>query len=250
VQGKSVFIYGSCISRDIYSRLNAERTPLVGYVARSSLASAFAERINVEKYIDTLSSAFQKRMLQYDSKKSLSQLITRMKPGALVIDFIDERFNLLKIDGKALTVSTELKKCGYFNNRPSSSEIIGSGSERHFDLWKAGCDKFVDLVRACGLADRVVLIRTYWASVNDQGGVARGAYNGQDAEVQNRFLDRMYDYFLGRLPMTHEIKPSAAALVANSSHVWGEEPFHYVDRYYSSVAEELREKLEQLPSER
>ena len=79
-----VFILGSCVSRDAFS-LPSDGLELVGYFARTSLASAFHPQVaprSLAQLATAIPSSFQRRMVQADLDK-------RWRPGDDIIDLTD-----------------------------------------------------------------------------------------------------------------------------------------------------------------
>lgn len=88
-----LFIYGSCVSRDMLEYQQAEVT-LVKYIARSSLAAQLSVPFKNEAILDRLPSKFQREMLQVDMEKTLFKQLQQSDFDVLLLDFIDERFSI------------------------------------------------------------------------------------------------------------------------------------------------------------
>jgi hypothetical protein len=87
-------IYGSCVTRDIFSILEVD-DQVSEYRARSSIHSYVAPSISADMIPDlsAMSSGFQKRMVVDDFTKPK---ITNNRANPILVDFIDERFRVLK----------------------------------------------------------------------------------------------------------------------------------------------------------
>lgn len=228
-----ILIYGSCVSRDIFEYPENNGAEIVGYYARSSLASAFSKPadLNIDGY--DISSAFQKRMLQCDLAKTLREKIVETDFDVLLVDFIDERFSVAELTpGSIVTISAEFITWVHPTYRVLPEMNIPSGSPRHRELWLEGFNRFVQTLREAGKLDRLVINRVHWASTLDDGRGLPGNYSREFIEKTNAFLDWMY---LQASLASDEIKfidYEEKIFVSSSKHRWGVSPFHYIDDYY------------------
>lgn len=105
----------------------------------------------------------------------------------MIIDFIDERFDLFKFsDGAICTISPELIRSG-FNKETEKGKVIKSGSEEHFKLWNKGWKEFISSYENVKFAfylykdnDKVDIKwyseENFYELVNPQGGEYRVTY--------------------------------------------------------------------------
>ena len=106
----NVSIFGSCVSRDMIESglTSGAEIQLKTYIARQSVISSVSPPLVFDEDTIKLSSAFQKRMVIDDLKKKAFDLFSSDGSDYLIVDFIDERFNLASIDNSFVTCSTEL----------------------------------------------------------------------------------------------------------------------------------------------
>lgn len=104
-----VAIFGSCVSRDIFSIVDDCRDlVLAGYYARCSLASLAANPWVDAAVLQSIESPFQRKMVRADMDKSFIRFLGDAKFDVLLFDFIDERFNLQRMkNGALVTLSNE-----------------------------------------------------------------------------------------------------------------------------------------------
>ena len=222
-----VFIYGSCVTRDAFALEHGFE--LVDYVARSPFGSAFAEppkAVDVE--IDSIPSAFQRRMVRTDLHKQLEGLLRDKDFDYLLLDLIDERILLLPYQETLIAYSAELQTTGVQANY---DDLLAVGSEEYYALWMQGLDR---LLAACP-ASKIVVNRVFWATAADDGTelpdqpwIAR----------HNEVLKRLYAE-LSAHPEIRFIDYPEGLLVANSKHQWGAAPFHFVDGVSTHLLGEL-----------
>ncbi|WP_347108248.1 DUF6270 domain-containing protein [Paenarthrobacter sp. S56] len=159
----SIFIYGSCVSRDPFEKPNDFK--LEGYFARSSLASAFSEppaQGTPLPDVETLSSNFQKRMLETDINKSLPSLLRSTEFDYLVIDFIDERMSTVQLGESTITESEELKSTGF---AITPSDVHEPWSETGLALRLQGIQALTRIVDP----NKIIVNRVYCATVDTDG---------------------------------------------------------------------------------
>lgn len=232
-----VFIFGSCVSRDILNYQNDEME-LVGYFARSSFASAFSSLPIEDIYTKSLSSDFQRRIVSTDLNKSLEENIRSASFDLLLIDFIDERFNLFMFEhGGICTISNELRSTGFAPER-EAGQVIPSGDDEFFELWESGWTRFLSVVDSIGCRGKVRVNRALWATTTSSG---KGfpTYSANYILSANKFLERLYARAKNDLMGWQFIEPSASHFVAAEEHRWGLSPFHYIDAYYADALERI-----------
>ena len=110
-----VSVFGSCISRDILDYDKEHFLP-GAYVARQSFISSLSpspdvcidpERIN-------LTSSFQRRVVGWDINKKAFEVLSDQKGPLdyLLVDFFEERFDLVEFGGSIATYSNEFARSG------------------------------------------------------------------------------------------------------------------------------------------
>lgn len=233
-----IFIYGSCVSRDIIN-FGGDGFVLVDYLARSSLASAFHPKQIEDKYSATLVSPFQRRLVAADLSKELKVILEKIEFDLLLIDFIDERFNLFLFDdGSICTLSNEILKTGFLDTGPAG-QIINSGSDEFFTFWLNGWKLLVSELQINGLLDRVRVNPVLWASLTEDGNNFSPTYSQTKIDAANKTLNRLYSYVAADLGSHQFLQFSPTLFKGTNKHRWGLSPFHYVDEYYQTALRQL-----------
>jgi uncharacterized protein DUF6270 len=98
-------IFGSCVTRDLFDH-PALRPSLGHYVARCSVVSAVADPVATDEDSVVVPSAWQRRRVLADFQKTCFAQFAASVLDRLVIDLIDERFDLLRVDGSYVTRSS------------------------------------------------------------------------------------------------------------------------------------------------
>lgn len=232
----NVLIFGSCVSRDILSHSAKSKSSLVlvDYFARSSFASLVARSAGevVISYLDRIPSAFQRRMVERDLKKSFLTSIEDLDFDCLLVDFIDERFNVwFGADGTVCTLSSEFVQTGFLDEI-GGGRVVFSGSDEFWENWLLGWSAFVNKLRSVNKLDKIIINKVFW-SKNTVGGRAFGrAYSERRIFEANEFLEKIYARVEQDIPNCQFVMFSNDQLRAADVHKWGLSPFHYVDEYY------------------
>jgi hypothetical protein len=238
-----VLIFGSCVSRDILNFAGgSSRITLVDYYARSSIASLETDPCDLdEAYFDRIKSDFQRRMVRRDlSKAFLQDVVQRRDFDFILIDLIDERFDMYEVaPGAMATISGEFLATRYVTSRDRSSERwIRSGSERHRALWKAGVKRLFTLLAEHGLSDRVIVNKVFWAD-RMEDGAPLGEEDAGQREAANSLLAWMYEELAAYVPAPRWMEFPGELLRSSPAHRWGIAPFHYTNGYYAKAVEQL-----------
>jgi hypothetical protein len=247
-----VAIIGSCITRDLWPILGVEADEVL-YVSRTSLASLFSRPWSgVEVLADPpagLNRGPHNAVVADLKKTALSALIAH-RPEHIIFDFIDERFDLLALEGQVVTHSWELGVSGYLEQASlTEAHRVERLSNACDMIWTQGLAEMADLLQLTPLRDaQVILHEAQWAAdyVDADGKVvpfddsweqmpgtkvSRAAHNELLARYQQRFAQA--------LPKAQRVAASGLRR-GDVNHRWGLSPFHYVDAYYGQIWTQLQ----------
>jgi len=219
-----VFILGSCVSRDPFAMIEGHGFELVAYHARTSLASLAAPPHVDEKILDNIASAFQKRMVRADMEKTVLKEITNKPYDILLLDLIDERFNLA-VHGESIHTRSSEYQSGLY--QPNAYKSLGRFSNEKFELWKKGFAALVAAFRNRKAASKLVMNQVYLTTKSTLPP-PHTSHNAQNIDETNAFLDRMYEHAVLTCPELHVLEYGENELIADTHHKWGYAPFHYV----------------------
>lgn len=232
-----VFLYGSCVSRDLQERSSAVFYRRA-YIARQSLISATTAPYVFSGGI-TLDSAWQHRMVLGDLE---SNLLTRLaedgpRSDLVVWDLTDERLGVQPLgDGSFGTITPDSLRSGILDAFETQGEPIMFGAPVHRELWRRGLDRFTSLLDALGLRERTFVLAPQWAALDDNGHVIEpegGRSSAEWAEVYAPYVDAIRDAELPVLDLPVSYQRTHAG------HSWGPAPYHYVDEAYRHWATTL-----------
>lgn len=235
-----LLIFGSCVSRDILNHQgNAEKIFLVDYYARSSFASLGLQPCDERVELSKIDSAFQRRMVERDLCKAFFCDLERLSFDILLIDLIDERFDLyISDESSGCTLSNELYSSG-FQCASTRGFVVPSGSEKFWQLWEKGWECFVKKLLSAEMLDRVLVNQVFWSTRTESGGNFEPTYSRKRIDAANLLLERMYNRMRVDLQSSQFICFESDLMNGSINHRWGLSPFHYIDAYYQEAIRQL-----------
>ena len=225
-------IYGSCVTRDAFE-LAPKSAYEIDYYARSSFTSAFDSLdidSNLSINVEAIESPFQKKIVTCDLNRILSKTLLVSDYDLIIIDLIDERFDVYKSNnGSIITLSNEFYKTGF---RPSlnQGEIIKSGSDHFLCLWAVAWSNFISIIKQRNLINRLLINRVYWSNKTEnlQKYIDFDEYL---IEKNNLFLDKLYNIIANDISFNQFITYDMSLLRGSENHKWGISPFHFIDEF-------------------
>lgn len=233
-------LLGSCVTRDAFS--NQNDFTIKNYFARTSFISIVSEPVKVEMEDINLNSNFQKKSVYQDANKTILSGLLDEPSDYLIIDLIDERFNLAKVGNSIITMSNELKGSNLLEKFPNIE--LNRFDNEVFELWKKSVDEFFTSIFRVYGPNQIILHKTVW----------REKYVDKDGEVkdfsslmingirkQNNLLNSYYEYIERFISMMNIIDMTDSKLLSSENHIWGLSPYHFEDKYYEVFNDKLNE---------
>lgn len=236
---KPVAIFGSCVSRDIFGEDRAAE--VLTYLARTGLASQMMAPVDEPPLLAAIASPFQRRMVQADMEKQLWDLIARPDFDLLLVDFIDDRFNILRVGAEGgLMLSAEMVKARETLGLPppAAAGLLMPRDPAWQTLWRAGWQRLCARLRDLGRFDRLIVNRVLWAEMDKHGTPLNG---GNTAYIRrgNAELSRLYEIVDATEPKVAQLTYPPEMLRADPDHRWGLSAFHYSPEVYQHARDQL-----------
>ncbi|UBR28743.1 DUF6270 domain-containing protein [Bacillus sp. SD-4] len=229
-------ILGSCVSRDPFAMVENDYK-LHRYFARTSLISLYSEPINIALEDIKSPSAFQQRMLHFDLTNNFRKYITYTKSDYIILDFIDERMDLLKHKNSYITVSTEFKNS---NLKGIYKGETVEKTEDNLSLWEEHAKKFINEVKKYKKPNQIILHKAFWKEqyyTKSNELVSFDAEKISQAQKYNRILEHYYSFIEKEFEGIQIIEPKG--YYADENHKWGLSPFHYESAYYNEFMKQF-----------
>jgi len=233
-------ILGSCVSSDIF-RLAPGLGQLVSYHARSSLLSLMSPPLELADDDLGWPSNFARRTIKADFEKTFFADLEASDCDTLIVDFVDERWDLLRTGDSFVTLSQDLMKGRVDRLAHYDFVRMARMAPRTHQLWHDTCARFVRTLRECLPGLRVVLHKVLGADRYRDGRKVRELApfaDGIPLGILNPMLEDYNACFSSLIsPLELELPRT---YVADKSHAFGLGPFHYEERYYADAADILR----------
>jgi hypothetical protein len=239
VSAVRIGIFGSCVTRDLFEDPSL-RPRLAQYTARSSVISVVAQPVPLDPDLVKLDSPFQKRCVVDDFGKTFFAELERNRPDWLVVDLIDERFEVLWLGASCVTRSSAFVGAGLDELLPG--DATPRLTPEADALLVEALASFAQRVTAVMPADRVIVHRAGWLTRYRDGGIVSDfdERRAHFAVRHNEALDRAYDHLESVLENAHAIALDRDAFAADAQHRWDLEPFHYEPAYNAAALDRLR----------
>lgn len=235
----NILIFGSCVTRDAFTFDKVDAFKLVRYFARSSLATAFDSTKVEDSYTEQLKSPFQRKIVHADFCKEFTDEFVGRQYNYLILDFIDDRYDLFKFDdGGKVLLTAELKQTDFLKRNHNKGRVVSGWSEEWFQEWQRGCLEFIKKAQKYDLLPKILLNKVYWTPQLTHGEVF---YDEAKVIQANEFLERQYRFIEQFLDKNNTLNYTPDVLYANKEHMWGLSPFHYIDEFYLLMLAQLKD---------
>jgi len=237
-----IAIFGSCVTRDLFED-GVLRSALVHYASRSSLISAVADPVALDEAEVPLESAYQRRAVLADFNKTFFADVEALTPDWVVIDLIDERFDVLRTGASCVTESSAFSSAGLGDRERFTFTPIPRLTTEAARLFEDATTAFAERLGEIVPPERVILHRALWLTRYRRGDLIQEFPEPRRAfaERHNQALEADYDALAAGLGSAGpELGPDLDRHFADHDHKWALEPFHYENGYNRAAVEQVR----------
>lgn len=178
-------------------------------------------------------------------KNSFANIVNHLNENnILIMDFMDERFDLIKKNGQKYTKSWNLQRTEYFEEL-KSCDILTFDSDEKIEVTLNNIDIFFNEIKFKVSLEKVFINETimcshYFDSV--------GKYIPFDDRKYcinryNVFVDKLIQHIGDSFKQINVIKTPSYMNFGDDSHLWGTHPYHYNKAFYLSRARTILEIL-------
>lgn len=251
----SLSIFGSCDSRDtvrIYDEINTskENVSIFSYIARNSIAAAISPSINHNKDSLNIESTFIKKCVSLElSKTSIQETVASLKSNdhILLLDFMDERFDLIEVDNSLATLSWDYRKTQHYQNN-KSGKVIPFDSPNKKTQTLRGIQKLIDSCEKKIPKENIFILNLPMAThYIDNGNVVFFDNDKYQISKYNEFLSEIISSLKSTIDGINIISPPSWMIYGDKDHLWGAHPYHYNKLLYLYSASKTficRERLQ------
>ncbi|MBF0803575.1 MULTISPECIES: DUF6270 domain-containing protein [unclassified Neisseria] len=224
-----LFILGSCVSRDAFALEEGNVYHIVSYLARTSFAGTFHHQPVKDIDLSKIPSSFQQRMVENDLSKQTAHALTHNEFDWLIIDLIDERFNIFVSDNEEVfTLSPEFSNNCIFDK---PGKVLTPNSDEFLERWKKGWDNFIDLAKKHQFLHKIILNKVFWTNQTSSGGQVVSDLYQSWIDENNRWLQELYSH-IEKTGGIKILEYPQELFKADSDHKWGVQPYHYAKPLY------------------
>lgn len=231
---KKIAIIGSCVSRDAFEFDKSKFDISAAYFPRASIVSLMSKPIEIDHTVLSDENQWLKWVILNDYNKSTITQVKAKKPDAIIVDLIEERFDLININGNFLTRSDDLLKVYPLIKEVNAANIVSRNSNDDILLFSSHASLFCETLNR-ELPDVKVIIHDarYSDYYMDNGKIIKfdehKCYGNKQANAR---LEMYSKILIKELKNVAYIKLDNEISIANKNHKWGLSPFHYTDEYY------------------
>lgn len=237
----AINIIGSCVTRDVFECVK-NNFKLKNYFARTSFISLMSPPLNVTETQLSLNSNFQKQSVLADLNKNIwDKLSIASSEDYIIIDLIDERFNLYQINDTYFTRSNELVSSGFLESLSEVNEL-NRLSDEVTTLWYEKTKNFFDKLLTIYTEDKVIIHKTKWQTQYlDKFRNIKTFQELKGINNKNIMLEKYYAFIQAAYPSILFIDMTQDEYLSDENHTWGLAPYHFEKKYYLDFISRLKE---------
>jgi len=254
-----VDIIGSCVTRDAFEfieEINLKHNYKINnYISKVSIISLVSNKIDFEYKLNSKKiSLWENRQVQYDLKKNWIKTLEKSDSDIIILDLIDERYSLYKVNSSYITKSNIIKNAKFKVDKNKTLCEVNRNCQLTIELWEKSLQIFIKELER--LNKPIILHKAFWKeeyinskinkSVNTKFYIKNILYNYyygsllkknkfnkkiiKETHIQNKLLT----YYYEKIECYKDIDKILIenAYKADNGHKWGLAPFHYEKGYY------------------
>ena len=228
-------IVGSCITRDGFEFEGPRRTAISSYLARQSFAGLSGPALAYDEAWYGDLNPFERRCALADLGKGGDYWAFENAAEWLVVDYIDERFDLLKIGRTLVSGTKQVKQPGFLARYADAFTLQPRLSAETTAMWRTGAEVFFRRALKRFRPERIILHEGNWASAfRARDGTTSSFPPGYARLIgpHNALLESYFAITKELVPGISVIRVSPDLVFADPEHRWSKEPFHYISDYY------------------
>lgn len=219
---KKLWVWGSYNLSRVANYLNFEYSILdndTTYYGFSSIVSLMG-KTNFSCELEH-NNKFRLNMLKRDFNKKF-RFMEIKKDDYIIIDFLEERYDLIRKEESYLTKSEVLEESKWQAN---SEEIIKRNSIECDMLWKKNCLEFIQFLKLNFELEKIILVEMYLCEEYLDGNDKKIFQDDYIVGI-NTILSDYYSFFKERLPQVKVINNDTSSNYADINFMYGCKPYY------------------------
>lgn len=203
----------------------------------SSIISLMDERQG-EIQVPRHKNVFRQAILQKEIQKDFLKIVPG-KEDYLLVDFLEERYNLIDIENRFITKSEALDESDFFQTHDKN--ILEINIHERLELWKKACVAFCENIKQKFQEDHIILFEIYLSKRYRLWDREIG-FTDYNIDNINRELKRYYDYFKEQLSQTRVVQIPEEYYYTDGNSKYGYGPWylnHFLHQMLSQKVQEI-----------
>lgn len=183
-------------------------------------------------------NVFRQAILQKEIQKDFLKIVPG-KEDYLLVDFLEERYNLIDIENRFITKSEALDESDFFQTHDKN--ILEINIHERLELWKKACVAFCENIKQKFQEDHIILFEIYLSKRYRLWDREIG-FTDYNIDNINRELKRYYDYFKEQLSQTRVVQIPEEYYYTDGNSKYGYGPWylnHFLHQMLSQKVQEI-----------
>lgn len=232
---ENIIVFGSYNLTRIANKLIMLENPYNRFQFMSLVSVMSANNKLLEK--PNHKNPYRKYMLDRQFDREFFSIVDEINADYIIIDFIEERHDLIKSNSVYITKSDALMESDF----KEQGEILARDSAKCQEVWEQACLLFIVELKKRFKADHVILVENYLAEefgdINNQVEYE----NISEIRASNSILESYYDFFTRNYPGIQKIKLCNNPLYfTDIKYEYGCYPWHLNDLLNREIAKKIK----------
>lgn len=235
-------LFGSYNTRAAISAICSKSNCTLSYqYSNCSLISLFSDPVELPDDMILPHNPYRAEMLvsDFDKRFVLSDGIDK-QVDYLIIDFLEERFDIVETEKGYLTYSDSMTDSNYVPER-----VVDRLSADLVLNWNEKCLRFISHLRKCFSESTIIIVESYLADSfqNENGDLIKFDSSYNKLAQMNEILFHCYDFFKTNMPEIKVISHPDSMKYCECRHKHGVFPWHFNQEYYNYLSKEIAKLL-------
>lgn len=192
-----------------------------------------------------LESKFQRHTMAMDMNKKVYNELKNNASDYLIIDFIDERYDIVICDSKRASYTFEAISSKYFDNKKIkivNKKVVGNKIMVNGEEYDSYIDAFAKKIVELYNPQQIILHCAYMCDQYFDENDNLQYFSDDEIKINhevNNILQRMYERIQIRIPGIHVLDFVGENFHASSKNMWGLRAMHYEENYYKNLSCEI-----------
>lgn len=241
-----VVILGSCVARDsmeINNIVSPLKLNVIDYIGRNSIAAFGSKEVIYPEGSASLPSNFLTKCIAYDlEKKTVENVANSLNMHRLLLlDFMDERFDLVEVKGSLITNSWDYRETALCKTHLVPDKVHKFYSQFKLELWKDNFSIFIkEVSKSCLRKNIIIFLPPMTRVFYRESDIVTFDESRYKINEYNEMLQLFKDFLVDAHPDIKIIEPLPWMMFCDYRHKWGGHPYHYNNYLYMYFSQQVK----------